>query len=118
ARGQLARLASELFPATLAAGWVQVTSPTTGLQGFWFGGDFTTIGDGSEPATSASELVLPMITPVSEVHVVNTGTTDVTVIMDLLNGDGFNLDQRFPQLIRPSGFFKANIADIFRKADL
>src|SRR2546427_2395424 len=117
-RGQLARLASELFPATLAAGWVQVTSPTTGLQGFWFGGDFATIGDGSEPAASASELILPMITPGSEIHVVNTGSTDVTVIMSLLNGDGLELDQRFPQLIRSNGFFKANVADIFRKADL
>ena len=118
ARGQLARLASELFPATFVAGWVQVTSPTTGLQGFWFGGDFANFGDGSEPAASASELVLPMITPSSELHVVNTSSTDVTVIMDLLNGDGFDLDRPFPQRIRANGFFQANIADIFRKADL
>ncbi|PYS14824.1 MAG: hypothetical protein DMG15_06755 [Acidobacteria bacterium] len=118
ARGQLARLASELFPATLTAGWVRVASAATGLQGFWFGGDFVNTGDGSEPAASASELVLPMITPVSEIHVANTGSTDVTVMMDLLNGDGLDLDQRFPQLIRANGFFKANVADIFRKADL
>src|SRR2546427_5570115 len=44
ARGQLARLASELFPATLAAGWGQVTSPTTGLHGCGFGGACANLG--------------------------------------------------------------------------
>jgi len=118
ARGQIAKLASELFPATLVAAWVQVSSATAGLQGFWFGGDFANIGDGSEPAASAPELVVPMITLISEIHVANTGSLDVTVIMDLLNGDGLNIDERFPQRIRSNGFFKANVADIFRKADL
>src|SRR5262245_29665787 len=56
--GQLALLASELFPTTTAAGWVQATSATTGLEGFWFGGDFLTFADGAEAATSSTELVL------------------------------------------------------------
>ena len=118
AGGQIAKLASELFPATLAAAWVQVSSATAGLQGFWFGGDFANVGDGSEPSASAPELVVPMITPISEIHVANTGSLDVTVIMDLFNGDGLNIDERFPQRIRSNGFFKASVADIFRKADL
>src|SRR5205809_3128224 len=118
ARGQIAKLASELFPATLVAAWVQVSSATAGLQGFWFGGDFVNVGDGSEPAASAPELVVPMITPISEIHVANTGSLDVNVIMDLLNGDGLNIDERFTQRIPSNGLFNANVAHIFRMAHL
>src|SRR5207237_7998312 len=87
-------------------------------QVFWFRGDFVNVGDGARPAASAPQIVVPMITPISEIHVANTGSSDVTVIMDLLNGDGLNIDERFPQRIRSNGFFKADVADIFRKADL
>src|SRR5688572_7060404 len=38
ARGQLSRLARELFTSSTGAGWVQVTSAASGLQGFWFAG--------------------------------------------------------------------------------
>src|SRR5262245_3898769 len=38
--GQFAQLASELFPGTSVSGWVEMTSATSGLQGFWIGGDF------------------------------------------------------------------------------
>src|SRR5262245_28790800 len=34
AKGQLARLASEIFPSLSAAGWVQIVSSSTELQGF------------------------------------------------------------------------------------
>ena len=42
ARGQLAKIGlgpAELFQQASAAGWVQATSTTTGIQGFWLGGD-------------------------------------------------------------------------------
>ena len=115
--GQIAKLGSQLFGAS-ASGWVQVTSATTGIQGFWFAGDLVTFGDGAEPATSASELVLPVIAPSSEIHIANTGTVPETIVMDLLSGDGLDVDERFVQQIPPRGFFKANTAAIFPKADL
>src|SRR5207237_2087456 len=90
----------------------------TGLQGFWFGGDLITFGDGAEAASSASDLILPMIAPSSEIHVTNTGPAPAVIIMDLLGGDGLDGDERFVQQISPRGFFKANVAAMFPKADL
>src|SRR5262245_12430146 len=40
ASGQLAMLGTQLFPTANQPGWVQLTSSTGGLQGFWVGGDF------------------------------------------------------------------------------
>jgi hypothetical protein len=71
ARGQLAIVASQLFPPVLA-GWVQVTSDTAGLQGFWFAGDLVNFADGAEAAPSGTELVLPMVAPSSEIDIANT----------------------------------------------
>jgi hypothetical protein len=116
ARGQLAKVASQLFPPTLA-GWVQVTSDTAGLQGFWFAGDMVNFGDGAEAAPSGTELVLPMVAPSSEIDIANTGTTDVTIVMDLIGLDGLDQDLPFPQRIPAKGFFKASAATIFPKAD-
>src|SRR6185369_11346497 len=61
ARGQLSRLASELFPGATTGGWIQSTSATPDLQGFWFGGDLATFADGAEAAASSTELVLPLV---------------------------------------------------------
>src|SRR5262245_37380991 len=47
ALGQLALLGTELFPGAAQPGWVQLTSSTSGLQGFWVGGDFATYTDGA-----------------------------------------------------------------------
>lgn len=112
-RGQLAKLASEIFPGATAGGWVQVTSGITGLQGFWFGGDLVTFGDGAEAATSSNELVLPMVSTQSEIHIVNTGTTSATVLMDVQDADGFKLDDPFPQLLAPKGSFNLDLASMF-----
>jgi hypothetical protein len=95
-----------------------VTSATVGLQGFWFGGDFVSFADGSDPAPSAPELVFPMISPSSEIHVANTGAAPSVIEMDLLGIDGLDVDRQFVQLISPRGFFKASVSAIFPKADL
>jgi hypothetical protein len=113
AQGQLSRLASEFFPGATTAGWIQATSSTAGLQGFWFSGDFSTFADGAEAAASATELVLPLISPQSEIHVVNTGTTDVTLLLKLLGTEKSDLVEPFPQRIPAKGFFKANMASVF-----
>jgi len=117
ARGQLARLANELFPGATEAGWVQATSAAAGLHGFWFGGDFATFADGAEAATPATELVLPLITPFSEIHIANTGATDVTILLNLLGTDGADLVTPFPQRIPARGFFKSTMVGIFPVQD-
>jgi hypothetical protein len=118
ARGQLSWLASELFSGASNAGWTQLTSATAGLQGFWFGGNFDTVADGAEAATSSTELVLPLISPQSEIHIVNTGTEEVTVRLNLLGTDGSDLAEPFPQSIAAKGFFRADMATLFALSDL
>jgi hypothetical protein len=112
-RGQLAKLASELFPGATTTGWVQATSAVAGLQGFWFAGDFVSFADGAEAAPSSTELVLPLINPGSEIDITNTGTTDVTLLLDLLGTDGFDLAMPLPQRLPPKGFLKADMSSLF-----
>jgi hypothetical protein len=111
-------LASELFPPdhfAQNAGWVQATSAVLGLQGFWFAGNFVTFADGAEAAASSSELVLPLVAPQSEINIVNTGSVDVTVKMDLFGPDGSDLDEPFLQFIKSGGFFSSDVASLFKK---
>jgi hypothetical protein len=118
ARGQLAKLANELFPAATLAGWTQATSSTPGIQGFWFSGDFSTFADGAEAAQSSTEIVLPLVSPQSEIHVVNTGVADVTVLMNLSGTDVAALTEALPQRIPAKGFFKATMATVFGQRGL
>jgi hypothetical protein len=118
ARGQFSKLASELFPLAAGAGWIQVTSTVTGLQGFWVAGDFSTFADGAEAAPSSTELVLPLISARSEINIVNTGGTDITVLLNLLGTDGFDVSGLpFPQRVPAKGSFKADMTSIFRLDD-
>jgi hypothetical protein len=117
ARGQLARLAIELFPGATTTGWVQATSASSGLQGFWFAGDFSSFGDGAEAAPSSTELVLPLINPGSEIDITNTGTSDVTLLLNLLGTDGFDIAMPFPQRLPPKGFLKADMSALFTGLD-
>lgn len=118
ARGQLAKTGNELFPGAANAGWVQATSASSGLQGFWLGGNFTTFLDGADAAPSSPELVLPLVSAQSEIHVANTGVDDVTLLIQLYGDDGQELAPPFPQRIRPKGSFKSETATLFPGTNL
>jgi hypothetical protein len=118
ARGQLAKNGAELFPGADAAGWVQATSSTSGLQGFWVGGDFTSFTDGAAAASSSDELVLPLVSPQSEIHIANTGAEDVTVLIETYGDEGFELAIPYPQHIKPKGFFRAELSTLVRPPNL
>jgi hypothetical protein len=60
-KAQISMRASDLFASAQVDGWVQVTSPTTGLTGFYLTGDFTTKLEGSEAAVPALTQVVPFI---------------------------------------------------------
>src|SRR5262245_24925201 len=82
ARGQLAKIGlgpTELFQDASAVGWVQATSTTAGLQGFWLGGDFVTYADGAEAAGTASDLIFPLVTEHTEINVANPTASSITV---------------------------------------
>jgi hypothetical protein len=109
ARGQLSKLGSDFFPGSQVSGWVQATSPVSGLQGFWLAGDFATFTDGAEAAPSSSELVVPLMAPQSEIDIANTSNADIVVVMHLLGADGGDLGVApRPQLIKAMGFFRGD----------
>src|SRR5262249_52386122 len=60
-KGQISMRASELFAGSRADGWIQVTSTTSGLTGFYLYGDFATRLEGSDSAPNLNEQILPVI---------------------------------------------------------
>src|SRR5262245_18966758 len=71
AAGQKARSGTEIFTTSIGTGgWVQATSSTTGLQGFWlnYNGALTFL-DGAETASTATDQIVPLV----------AGTTDLNV---------------------------------------
>jgi hypothetical protein len=88
AKGQLARLASEIFPSLNAAGWVQIVSSSTEVQGFEIVGNFLTVVDGAGPAVEGRQLALIDFSREDIVHVVNTTAQAGTVQITLNNAAG------------------------------
>jgi hypothetical protein len=117
AGGQLAKLGSELFPGASDSGWIQLTSDSTGLQGFWLGGDFTTFTDGAEAAPSASDLIFPLVASDTEVNIANTAGTPVAVTISLRQADGTELGSA-TQTIAGMGLFQSAASTLFSGADL
>ncbi|HYR43084.1 MAG TPA: DUF5719 family protein [Terriglobia bacterium] len=91
-KGQISMLASELFAASKIDGWIQVTSPTSGLAGYYFSGDFVTKLEGAESSLPLTTQVVPFIrddaTNKTELVIVNPGTTTSTVTVTLFNARG------------------------------
>jgi hypothetical protein len=61
----------QIFASISARGWLQVTSPTTGLQGFWLGGDFVDRMDGAEASPVGQEFIFPLATADTELSLVS-----------------------------------------------
>lgn len=117
AGGQLAKLGSELFPGAAGSGWIQLTSDSTGLQGFWLGGDFTTFTDGAEAAPSAIDLVFPLVASDTEMNIANTAGTPVTVTISLRQADGTELGSA-TEPIAGMGVFQSAASALFSGVDL
>jgi hypothetical protein len=118
AGGQLAKLASELFPNALSGGWVQAASNTPNLRGFWLKGDPRTDGDGAEAATVATELVLPLITVQSEIDLVNPGTSGVAAVIRLFGPEGLQIGDTAVVPLPGSGSYRAQTTALFQPTDL
>jgi len=88
--GQIAKLKSELFAGVNGA-WIQVTSATTGLQGFWVGGNFTTAVEGAEAATARTEQYAPVAGP-TVLGVFNPGNSIVSVTIEMYDANGAQLN--------------------------
>src|SRR2546425_7837144 len=91
-KGQISMLATDLFAGSRVDGWVQVTSPTSGLAGYYFSGDFTTTLAGAESAPALTTQVVPVIrddqNTKTELVILNPGTSSSTVTVSLFNARG------------------------------
>ena len=112
AGGQLSKLGSELFSSG-ASGWVQATSSTTGLQGFWLGGDFSNLSflDGAESAPVAQELIFPLATATTELHVANLSAATNTLEIRIYGANGGNLFST-TQAVAVRGIFKVTLQNL------
>jgi hypothetical protein len=117
-RGQLARLGSEYFPNAAAAGWVQVTSATTGLQGFWIGGDFSTFTDGADGSIAATDQILPLVAGQTEINIANPGASAITVTIRLRGANGTESATAVTRDIPALGIFQSQVLAIFPSANL
>src|SRR5262245_39298135 len=121
ARGQTAKLGlgpTELFQQASLWGWVQATSATPGLQGFWLGGDFTTFADGADAAAAATDILFPIVTAATEINVVNPGASAITVSLRLFSSDGIELGSRPAQILAGHGFSQGQIASLFSSSNV
>ncbi len=89
---QLSMRTNELFAASKADGWVQVTSSTTGLTGYYLSGDFATSLDGSDSAPALTNQIVPVIrddqTNKTELVILNPGNASGTISVTLFNSSG------------------------------
>jgi hypothetical protein len=88
--GQYAQLASELFPNVTTSGWVQISSATTGLQGFWIGGDFVNLtrGDGAVSSPLSTDQVFTFLPASTEISVLNPNASSISITIKGYNDSG------------------------------
>src|SRR5262249_26958466 len=115
---KLGRGATELFPQASVTGWVQATTTTAGLQGFWLGGDFTTFADGAAAAGTGTEIVFPIVSGQTEINVANPGNSGLTVTLRLIDAGGIEIASSSAQTLAAHGFIQAQASSLFPGANL
>jgi hypothetical protein len=118
ARGQVARLGSEYFPNTATGGWVQATSTTAGLQGFWIGGDFSTYTDGADGALPATDQILPLVASQTEINIANPNNAPIAVTIRLREPNGVESSAPVTVTIPELGVFQEMASALFPNASL
>lgn len=113
ARGQFARLGSELFPTASQPGWIKATSATVGLQSFWVGGNFRSYSDGAVSAPSARDLLFPLVTAQTEINVANTGSAANAVTFRVYGPDGTEQATAVTRSIQTNGIYRNSAASLF-----
>jgi hypothetical protein len=118
AGGQLARLASQLFPNAQSGGWVQASSSVSNLRGFWLIANPSTDGDGASAVAPASEFVLPLITAQSEIDLVNPGASGVAAFIRLYGPEGLQIGDTAVVPLPGLGSFNFNSTAEFAAGDI
>jgi hypothetical protein len=118
AAGQLALLGTQLFPTVTQPGWVQLTSATPGLQGFWVGGDFATFTDGADTAPTSNDLIFPLVTTNTELNIANTAVSSNSVTIRIFGEAGTELATAVTRSIAPNGVLQSQASALFPTANL
>ncbi len=88
AKGQVAKLASEILPNVKTSTWIQVSSSSTELQGFELVGDFATVVDGAGPAAESTQLAVIDFSREDTIYIVNPGSQTAAVQLTLNAANG------------------------------
>jgi hypothetical protein len=116
---QRALLGSELFPTAPSGGWVQASSDSPDLHGFWmnYDGALTSV-DGAEAADSAVDLVIPFVAGETELNIVNPGPASQSVTLRLYGEAGVELATSVDRAIASHGVLQESAAVLFPAADI
>lgn len=119
AGGQQAKSGNELFSSLGSGGWVRATSTVTGLQGFWlnYAGDLSSI-DGAEVASTATDLVIPLVAGQTEINVANPNSAAASVTLRLVQTDGTDMGSPVTQSISANGVFQGQASALFPTATI
>jgi hypothetical protein len=89
---QLSMMADEFFAAGNLEGWIQATSSTSGLQGYYSVGDFDSTGEGSQSAVPLSSQVIPFLredaNTRTDLFIINPGSTPADAAITFYNARG------------------------------
>jgi YVTN family beta-propeller protein len=119
--GQLAKTFSELFGVASFNGWVQATSSTAGLTGFFLNlNNASTDMDGAGSTVASSDILLPLAAEDSvartEVTIVNVNQEAATAAVTLYSDSGAVLLARQVSL-PPRGLIRQTLSVLFNAAD-
>jgi len=105
--GQFSMRANDIFAASKIDGWIQVTSSTTGLVGFYLADDLGATLEGSLSANALPDQVVPVVRDdqetKTELVIVNPAAENSTITVSLFNSNGEKTGTVLPQLIRGHG---------------
>lgn len=88
-RGQLSMLADEVFAASQFEGWVEVASPTSGIEGYLFEGDFGSTLDATRGASAFTDQIVPWLgNSGGELRIINSSSDTALVNVRFTNSRG------------------------------
>src|SRR5437867_1598326 len=91
-KAQLYMLASDLFAASRVEGWVQATSPVSGLTGSYISGDFASKAEALETSPALTSQVIPFIREdrisKADLLVLNPGSANSNVTITFFTSRG------------------------------
>jgi hypothetical protein len=111
---QLARTGDQLFSTFGSGGWIQITSSSSGLQGFWVNYDSAlTYLDGAAAAVPAINVTVPLVAGNTEVNIANPNSTAAVVSIELIGSNGKPLVATVTETIPANGVFHADAFALF-----